>query len=541
MPAVCLLLPRQIFVLANAQTNDPIPMQEVWNFISGLSWYWWILVFLVVVAIYDIFNHKHIILRNFPIVGHIRYWLESIGPELRQYIVANNREELPFNRIERSWIYASAKNENNYEGFGTDRDIYAHQYIFINNAMMPFKVEEDHVTAKEPGFLPCAKVIGAHHKRKRPFRPASVINISAMSYGSLSAKAIEAMNKGAKAVNAYHNTGEGGLSSYHKQGADVVFHFGTGYFGVRGDDGLFSMEKMVQLVKDNPQIRAIELKLSQGAKPGKGGVLPGSKITKEISEIRNVPMGKDVLSPPTHSAFNGIADMVRFIEEIAVATGLPVGIKAAIGKLEQWEELAAIMQETGKGPDFITVDGGEGGTGAAPPSFADHVSLPWVYGFKDLYQVFQRRGMTQQLVFIASGKLGFPAKAAMAFSMGADVINVAREAMISIGCIQAQACHNNTCPTGIATQNKWLQRGIVIPEKAGRLASYFTKFNKELLEITHAAGYEHPSQFTMRDVDVNIGDMNMAQTLETAYKYEKTPVPFAGMQALKDCVHLGGV
>ncbi len=515
-------------------------MQDVWNFISELSWYWWVLVFLVIVAIYDIFNRKHIILRNFPVVGHIRYWLESIGPELRQYIVANNREELPFNRIERGWIYASAKNENNYEGFGTDRDIYAHQYIFINNAMMPFKVEKEHITAKEPSFLPVAKVMGAYHKRKRPYRPASVINISAMSFGSLSAKAIEAMNKGAKQVHAYHNTGEGGLSPYHKQGADVVFHFGTGYFGVRDDEGNFSMEKMVKLVKDNPQVRAIELKLSQGAKPGKGGVLPGSKITKEISEIRNVPMGEDVLSPPTHSAFNGLEDMVRFIEEIAVATGLPVGIKAAIGKLEQWEELADIMQKTGKGPDFITVDGGEGGTGAAPPSFADHVSLPWVYGFKDLYQVFQRRNMTNQLVFIASGKLGFPAKAAMAFAMGADVINVAREAMISVGCIQAQACHNNTCPTGIATQNKWLQRGIVVPEKAGRLASYFKKFNKELLEITHAAGYEHPCQFTMSDVDVNIGDHNMMQTLGEAYRYEKTPVPFDNMQSLKECAHLGG-
>ncbi|GAK91010.1 ferredoxin-dependent glutamate synthase [Nonlabens ulvanivorans] len=510
------------------------------DFILNLAWYWWLLLVVVLVALYDIFNKKHIILRNFPVVGHFRYWLESVGPELRQYIVANNREELPFNRIERGWIYASAKNENNYEGFGTDRDIYAHQYIFINNAMMPYKVEKDHISHNEPTFLPCAKVIGAAKGRKRPFRPASVINISAMSYGSLSAKAVDAMNNGAKQVHAYHNTGEGGLSPYHKRGADVVFHIGTGYFGVRDKDGNFSIDMLKQLVKDHPQVRAIELKLSQGAKPGKGGVLPGSKITKEISEIRNVPMGEDVLSPPTHSAFEGIQGLVDFVEQIAQETGLPTGIKAAIGKLEQWEELADIMKATGKGPDFITVDGGEGGTGAAPPSFADHVSLPWVYGFKDLYQVFQKRNMTENLVFIASGKLGFPAKAAMAFSMGADVINVAREAMISIGCIQAQACHNNTCPTGIATQNKWLQRGIVVPEKAGRLASYFKKFNKELLEITHAAGYEHPCQFDMRDVDVSIGDSNMTQTLEYTYKYQKTPVPFKSMQDLKDCLHLGG-
>ncbi|MEP0480704.1 MAG: FMN-binding glutamate synthase family protein, partial [Nonlabens sp.] len=317
-------------------------MEQIWDFIANIAWYWYLIAFIIIVALFDIFNKKHIILRNFPVVGHIRYWLEGIGPELRQYIVANNREELPFNRVERGWIYASAKNENNYEGFGTDRDIYSHQYIFINNAMMPFKLDENHVTAKDPGFLPCAKVMGAAKNRKRPFRPRSVINVSAMSYGSLSAKAIEALNTGCKEVHAYHNTGEGGLSPYHKTGADVVFHFGTGYFGVRGDDGKFSMEKLKQLVKDHPQVRAIEVKLSQGAKPGKGGVLPGSKITKEISEIRNVPMGKDVLSPPTHSAFEGIQGLVDFVEKIALETGLPTGIKAAIGKLEQWEELADI-------------------------------------------------------------------------------------------------------------------------------------------------------------------------------------------------------
>jgi glutamate synthase domain-containing protein 2 len=513
-------------------------MQSVWEFVKEVDWYWYLILLIMIIAIRDILQRKHIILRNFPVVGHFRYWLESIGPELRQYIVANNREELPFNRIERGWIYASAKNENNYEGFGTDRDIYSHQYIFINNSMMPYQVKEDSVTDNQPAFLPCAKVMGASKNRRRPYRPASIINISAMSYGSLSAKALDAMNHGAKQVHAYHNTGEGGLSPYHKRGADVVFHFGTGYFGVRDDDGNFSMEKLKQLVADHPQVRAIELKLSQGAKPGKGGVLPGSKITKEISEIRNVPMGEDVLSPPGHTAFQGIQGMVDFIEDIAQETGLPVGIKAAIGKLEQWEELADIMKITGKGPDFITVDGGEGGTGAAPPSFADHVSLPWVYGFTDLYQVFQSRELTDQIVFVASGKLGFPAKAAMAFSMGADCINVAREAMIAIGCIQAKACHNNTCPTGVATQNKWLQRGIVVPEKADRLAGYFKKFNKELLEITHAAGYEHPCQFDMRDVDVSINDMT--QTLEHTYKYQKTPVPFTKMKDLKQCRHLGG-
>ncbi len=516
-------------------------MNTFLDFISEISWWMWILVALLLVAIRDVFFQKrHTISHNFPVVGHFRYMLEKIGPELRQYLVANNREELPFNRIERGWIYASAKHENNYEGFGTDRDIYAHQHIFINNAMMPFKVTEGHPHSMDPNFLPCAKVMGLHNKRRKPFRPASVINVSAMSFGSLSAKAVESMNKGVKMADAYHNTGEGGLSPYHSHGGDVIFHFGTGYFGVRGDDGNFSLEKLIELVNKNPFVRAIEIKLSQGAKPGKGGVLPAAKITQEISDIRNVPLGKDVLSPPNHSAFSNVREMLELIEQIAEATGLPVGIKAAIGKLEQWEELADLMVKTSKGPDFITVDGGEGGTGAAPPSFADHVSLPWVYGFSDLYKVFKNRNLTERIVFIGSGKLGFPAKAAMAFAMGADCINVAREAMMSIGCIQAQVCHTNRCPSGVATQSKWLQSGIDPTLKSVRLAQYFKTFRKEFIEITHAAGYEHPCQFKMNDVAVNVDDHNLTKELDRTYMYNKTTVPFNGMQELKDCIYLGG-
>jgi glutamate synthase domain-containing protein 2 len=511
------------------------------EFLSQISWWIWILIVLALIAIRDIFiQKKHTISHNYPIIGHIRYLFESVGPEIRQYFVANNREELPFNRIERGWIYASAKKENNYEGFGTDRDIYAHQHIFINNAMMPIKLSHNHPNISDPSFLPCAKVIGAYNKREKPYRPASIINISAMSFGSLSAKAIESLNKGVKIAHAYHNTGEGGLSPYHSKGADVVFHFGTGYFGVRDKDGNFSMEKMKQLVSENPFIRAIEIKLSQGAKPGKGGVLPGAKITQEIADIRGVEVGKDVLSPPNHSAFSNVKELMNFIEDIAETTGLPVGIKAAIGKLDQWEELADLMIETGKGPDFIAVDGGEGGTGAAPPSFADHVSLPWVYGFSDLYKVFKERKLTERIVFIGSGKLGFPAKAAMAFAMGADCINVAREAMMSIGCIQAQVCHTNKCPSGIATQSKWLQNGINIPLKSLRLAQYFKTFRKELIEITHAAGYEHPCQFNMKDIDVNVDDHNLSEELDRTYNYQKTNVNFTNMQDLKDCIYLGG-
>lgn len=514
-------------------------MDTVLNFLGNIPWWAWIIFGLVVVFLYDVLQKKHTILHNFPLVGHIRYWLESIGPELRQYIVANNREELPFNRIERGWIYASAKNENNYEGFGTDRDIYEPNYIFVKNAMMPFKVDKKHPNHKDPYFLACAKVMG-EGRRKRPYRPASVINVSAMSFGSLSARAIESLNIGCKLSHAYHNTGEGGLSPYHKKGGDIVFHFGTGYFGVRSDEGTFSMEKMIKLTKDYPQVRAIEVKLSQGAKPGKGGVLPGSKITPEIAEIRNVPVGKDVLSPPSHSAFSGVDGLIDFVEDIAENTGLPVGIKAAIGKLEDWEKLASIMAETGKGPDFITIDGGEGGTGAAPPSFADHVALPWIYAFSAIYQIFKKNKLTDRVVFIGSGKLGFPARSVMAFAMGVDCINVAREAMLSIGCIQAKLCHTNTCPSGVATQNKWKQQGINIDIKSVRTSFYFKNFRKEFLEMTHAAGYEHPSQFTMDDVEMATGDKEMINDLSSIFLYNKEEVGFKSIDSLQNCPHLGG-
>ncbi|MDN6279577.1 MAG: FMN-binding glutamate synthase family protein [Psychroflexus sp.] len=516
-------------------------MESVLNFIVDIAWWQWLIAIIVIVAIRDVFfNKKHIITRNFPVVGHFRYLLESIGPELRQYIVANNREELPFDRIQRGWIYTSAKNINNYEGFGSDRDINATNYIFINNAMTPFRLPENHPNQKDPYFLPCAKVMGLARKRRYPYRPASAINVSAMSFGSLSGRAISALNKGVKLSNAYHNTGEGGVSSYHKNGGDLIMQIGTGYFGIRDDNGNFSMEKLVKLVEETPTIRAIEVKLSQGAKPGKGGVLPASKITKEISEIRDVPMGEDVISPPYHTAFQDISTMIDFIEDIAEQTGLPVGVKAAIGKTDEWVLLAEEMKETGKGPDFITIDGGEGGTGAAPPSFADHVSLPWTQAFKNIYGIFSKLELTDDIVFIGSGKLGFSSSAVMAFSMGVDCINVAREAMMSIGCIQAQSCHNNTCPTGIATQNKWLEKGIDVDEKSTRTLFYFKNFRKELIEITHSCGYEHPCQFTMDDVNINLSDQDFTKTLADAYKYHKREVEFKNMRSLQTCQYLGG-
>ena len=309
---------------------------------------------------------------------------------------------------------------------------------------------------------------------------------------------------------------------------------------MRDEKGNFSMDKMVELCEKNPFVRMIELKLSQGAKPGKGGVLPAAKITAEIAGIRGVPMGQDVLSPAFHRAFSDVRGMVDFIEEIATKTGLPVGIKSAIGKLDLWHELATIMRDENRGPDFIGIDGGEGGTGAAPPSFASHVALPFVYGFAEVYKLLQSYGVTKDITIIASGKLGLPSRAVMAYAMGADIIGVAREAMLSIGCIQAQLCHTNHCPSGIATQNQWLQAGIDIPLKSDRFSYYVKTFRKEVVELSHAAGYEHPSQFTMDDVKLSMGDNNLTLTLEEIFNYKKDEVPFDSVGSMLNCPYIGG-
>ena len=495
------------------------------DLISNLPWWVWPIIFLIALAIKDVFfNKQHTIKHNFPVLGHIRYLLEKIGPELRQYIVANNREELPFNRSERTWIYASSKRENNYEGFGTDKDIHSPNFHFIKPALFAYRPPADHPTSKQHDFLPVSKTLGAYNARRRPYKPKSIINVSAMSYGSLSARAVEAINIGCKKSGAMHNTGEGGLSMYHSRGADVIFQIGTGYFGVRDEEGNFSMDKLEKLVETNSFVRAIEIKLSQGAKPGKGGVLPAAKISKEIAEIRQIPVGKAALSPHYHSAFSSVPELLEFIEEIADKTGLPVGIKAAVGQLSQWEELAEAMKNSQKGPDFIVIDGGEGGTGAAPPSFADHVALPFFYGFSTVYNLFQKKGIEDRVVWIGAGKLGLPAKGIKAMALGVDMIYVAREAMMSIGCIQAPVCHTNSCPAGIATQNKWLEKGINVPLKSDRFAQYASTYRKEMLELTRAAGYEHPCQFTMDDIDISMGDSNATQTMRACFGYSKSPV-----------------
>ena len=487
-------------------------------------------VALVALFFRDVFlQRKHAIQHNYPVVGHLRYMMERIGPELRQYWVAHDKEELPFNRSERSWVYASAKGQNNTFGFGTSEQVYGAGYPIIKHSTFPFPDTRATYVGTDPSTVPCLKVIGEAHGRRRPWRPMSVINVSAMSFGSLGQNAVLALNKGVGAAGAYHNTGEGGVSPYHLQGdTEIVWQLGTGYFGARNDDGTLSLDLLAERVASAPQIRAIELKLSQGAKPGKGGMLPGSKVTAEISAIRGIPVGKDCYSPNAHTAFGTVDELIDLVETIAERTGLPVGIKSAVGQLGFWHELADRMATREQGPDYIQIDGGEGGTGAAPLTFADHVALPYKVGFGRVFPIFQAAGISQRIVWIGSGKLGFPDRAVVAFGMGADLVAVAREAMMAIGCIQAQKCHTGKCPAGVATHDRWLQGGLDVDDKAERAARYLKVFRKELISLAHAAGYEHPAQFTGDDVEFCTG-INEFTTLTEVMGYATDPSGFTAM------------
>ncbi len=469
-----------------------------------------------VVAARDLTQTRHALKRNYPVIANARYLLERIGPELRQYIVTSNDEERPFTRDQRDWIYESSKGVNNYQGFGTDNNIeHTLGYPIIKHRAFPESLPHNH--AKETG-VPAAKVMGGPRGRAKAFRPQSVINISGTSFGSLSGPAIEALNRGALAANCWHNTGEGGLSDHHRQGADLIFQVGTAYFGCRDEGGSFDLKRLVEVV-DSAPVRAIEIKLSQGAKPGLGGLLPGAKVSSEIARIRGIESGVDCISPARHTAFGDEDSLLDFVELLATETGLPVGIKSAVGDLAFWHRLAELMRDGSRGVDFITIDGGEGGTGAAPPTFADSVSLPFRMGFARAYGVFAAAGLTDRVYFAGSGKLGLVENAVVAFALGADSINVARETMLAIGCIQSQKCHTDKCPTGVATQNPWLAHGLEPVSKGERCANYIKEFRKEIVKVAESIGVAHPALITPDDVEMMNGDFQ-AQTLTEVYGYQ---------------------
>ncbi len=474
---------------------------------------------LAAVAARDLLQREHTLLRNFPVLGHARYLLETVGPELRQYLVAGDNEERPFTRDQRRWVYASAKGENNYFGFGTDNDLeYTAGYSVIKHRTFGRAVPPSHIDAHSEVELPCAKVLGAARGRAAAFRPRSAVNISAMSFGSLSGAAVEALNRGAGLAGCLQNTGEGGLSIHHRHGGELVFQIGTAYFGCRDDRGRFDLERLKDLVAGAP-VRALEIKLSQGAKPGLGGVLPGPKVSTEIAEARGVPQGVDCVSPSRHAEFNDPDSLLDWVELLATETGLPVGIKSAVGDLGFWDELTDLMARTGRGVDFVTIDGGEGGTGAAPLIFTDSVSLPFQLGFARVYSAFARRGLHEQVVFGGGGKLGLPDNAVVAFALGVDLVNVAREPMLAIGCIQAQKCHTDTCPTGVATQNAWLAHGLDPALKSVRAANYIRTLRRDLLKVAEACGVEHPGLIETDAVEVLTG-RTASTPLDEVYGYE---------------------
>ena len=462
-----------------------------------------IVVIFLLVATYDVLQKKHAVLRNFPVIGHFRYLLEAIGPELRQYIVTSNDEERPFSRDERSWVYASSKKQNNYFGFGTDNDLETSKgALIIKQASFPLPSITKNDTEFNEGFrIPCAKIMGAHRQRRKAFRPSSLVNISAMSFGSLSSRAIESLNRGSRIAGCLHNTGEGGISSYHQNGGELIWQLGTGYFGCRNGAGQFDLNRFVETA-ERYSIRAIEIKLSQGAKPGMGGLLPAAKVTPEIARIRGIPVGRDCASPSSHSAFHDVDSLLDFVELLADRSGLPVGIKSAVGEQAFWADLAQTMSDSDRGVDFVTIDGGEGGTGAAPLVFSDHVALPFKSGFVRVYSEFIKRGQHTNIIFAGSGRLGLPEHALVALSLGCDLINVGREAMLSIGCIQAMRCHTGHCPTGVATQNRWLMRGLDPALKSDRLANYVVTLRKELMSVSRACGHPHPALVTIDQLEI---------------------------------------
>lgn len=460
---------------------------------------------LVGIAIYDYCQTKHTLLRNFPILGHIRYILEFIRPEIRQYFIAGDSDEKPFSRELRTIVYERAKNITDTMPFGTMLDTKALGYIYIKHSIMPIEPEKVE-----------KRVLIGNQQCLKPYS-ASHLNISAMSFGAISAKAIEALNLGAQLGGFAHNTGEGGLSRYHLQGGDIIFQIGTGYFGCRDKKGRFSP---VEFKKEatRPQVKMIELKLSQGAKPAHGGILPAAKVTPEIAEVRKVPMGQDVLSPIAHSAFSTPVELLEFLQQLRdLSGGKPVGFKICIGQHHEFLAICKAMLKTGIIPDFITVDGAEGGTGAAPFEYSNHVGEPLNDALIFVNNCLVGIGLRDSIRIIASGKIITAFDMIYYIALGADLLNSARGMMFSLGCIQSRQCNMNTCPTGIATQNKRLQKGLVVEEKKQRVANFHANTIKSFLEIVGAMGLKSSSEIKP---DLLMKRMSLTQSIPLNMVYQ---------------------
>jgi glutamate synthase domain-containing protein 2 len=443
---------------------------------------------LVILGLYDYTQPRHSILRNFPILGHMRFIIEDLGPELHQYLVENDEDGRPFNRDTRSLIYERAKAVPDQKPFGTELDVYENGYTWMAHSIAPHPMAADPVSD--------LRVTVGGPQCKQPYS-LSVLNISAMSFGALGRQAVRAMNTGAKLGNFAHCTGEGGLSKYHlENGGDLVWQIGTGYFGCRNDDGTFSPE----LFKKNAahdSVKMIEIKVSQGAKPGHGGILPGAKVTEEIAEARLVPAGKDVMSPTYHRAFSTPVEMVAFIAQLReLSEGKPVGFKLCIGDPREFMAIVKAMIEADTYPDFIVVDGAEGGTGAAPLEFSDSLGFPLVEGLMTVQNILVGAGIRDRMKLGASGKMVTASAMAQSMALGADYCNSARAFMFAVGCIQSQRCHTNQCPVGVTTQDPKLQRALVVPDKAERVHQFQRNTVHALAEMIAAMGLDHTDQLT---------------------------------------------
>ncbi|MCF6224494.1 MAG: FMN-binding glutamate synthase family protein [Flavobacteriaceae bacterium] len=467
---------------------------------------------LIIMGIIDITQKKHAIRRNFPVLGRMRYLLEAIRPEIMQYFVETDTQGRPINRIFRTLVYQRSKKVNDTTPFGTQADVYRAGYEWMDHSMYVPNTYKNHEFPKvRVGGKTCLK----------PY-DASLLNISAMSFGSLSKNAILALNKGAKIGGFAHNTGEGGLSPYHKEHrGDLIWQIGTAYFGCRNDEGNFCPNSF-KIGAQLQQVKMIEIKLSQGAKPGHGGVLPAIKNTKEIAEIRHVKPHTDILSPPSHSAFTNPIEMMNFIKQLRdLSGGKPIGFKLCVGKKEEFIDVCKAMITTGIKPDFISVDGGEGGTGAAPVEFSNSIGMPLREGLVFVHDTLVGYNLKDEIKIIASGKIFSGFHMVRAKALGADLCNSARAMMLSLGCIQARECNVNTCPTGIATQNKSLSKGLVVKEKAQRVANYHEATIHSFLEMIAAAGLKNHDEIERKHVNRRVGMHSIAKYNEIYPVIEK--------------------